>query len=212
MRASRTAATTRGSKTVSRVERKREERVARILDATADELGSKGLSRFSLEDVAERLDVTKGSLYHYFPSREELVMAGIETLARRIMVELNAAVEGSEESATVRLRRLLTRQLDVVVWDYPASIELFTLRDPADVEGKVKAVRAGHDALFRGLVDEGLASGEFHLTSTAASLECMYSSINMSPLWIERDNPTRARQQIQELIDTLLMLVGVVPA
>lgn len=211
MPASRAAGAGRGPETMSRVERKREDRIARILDATADELGSKGLSRFSLEDVADRLDVTKGSLYHYFPSREELVIAGIETLARRIMVELHAAVEGSEESATVRLRRLLTRQLDVVVWDYPASIELFTLRDPADTAGKVKAVRAGHDALFRSLVEEGLAGGEFHLVSTAASLECIYSSINLSPLWIKRDDRARARQQIEELIDTLMMLVGVVP-
>ena len=212
MGASRTGGSAQGSETISRVERKRGERVGRILDAAADELGSNGISRFSLEDVAERLDVTKGSLYHYFPSREDLVLGGIETLARRIMVELHAAVEGSGESATVRLRRLLTRQLDVVVWDYPASIELFTLREPSETAVKVKAIRAGHDEMFRTLVEEGLANGEFRLASTNATLECMYSSINMAPLWIHRSSKARAKQQIDELIDTLLMLVGVLPS
>src|SRR5262249_13093860 len=154
--------------------------------------------------VADRLDVTKGSLYHYFPSREDLILASMETLAARIMVQLRAEVEDGEGSATDRLRRLLARQLAVVVWDYPASIDLFTLREPAEMATKVKAIRAGHDALFRSLVEEGAASGEFRLVSTAASLECIYGAINMAPQWIQRTSRARAKQQIADLIDTLL--------
>lgn len=198
--------------TTSRVERKREQRVGRILDATADVLGRQGITRFSLEEVADRLDVTKGSLYHYFPSRDELILAGMETLANRIMVELRDEVDGRQESATERLRRLLARQLAVVVWDYPASIELFTLREPAGMAARVKALRVSHDALFRALVEEGLASGEFQVTSASASLECIYAAINTAPLWIHRASRKRAQQQIDDLIETLLMVVGILPA
>ncbi len=198
--------------TESRVERKRGQRVGRILDATADVLGRQGISRFSLEEVAERLDVTKGSLYHYFPSKEELVISGIETLARRIMVDLRAEIEGAFDTTTDKLRTLLTKQISVVVWDYPASVELFTIREPADVGRRVKALLAEHHVLFRGVIDEGLASGEFRLTSKPASLQCIYSSINMAPLWIGRSSRSVARRQINELVDTLLMLVGVLRA
>ena len=195
----------------SRVERKRGQRVNRILDATAEVLGRQGVMRFSLEEVAERLDVTKGSLYHYFPSKDELVISAVETLAGRIMVELRAAVDQEHASQTAKLRSLLAKQLSVVVWDYPASVELFTLREPAEAAVRVKALRADHDDLFRAVIDDGIATGEFHLVSTAASLDCMYSSINMSPLWIRRGNRTVAKRQIEDLVETLLMLVGVVP-
>lgn len=197
--------------TGSRVERKREQRVGRILDATADVLGRQGVSHFALEDVAEALDVTKGSLYHYFPSKDELVISGIETLARRILSDLRAEVSSGKASASERLRGLLDRQISVVVWDYPASVELFTLREPADAAHRIKALRAEHDALLRSLIEDGLKSKEFQLFSISASLECIYSSINMAPLWIDRSSRSAARRQIDELIDTLLMVVGVMP-
>lgn len=198
-----------GGATESRVERKRSQRVVRILEATAEVLGRQGMSRFSLEEVADRLDVTKGSLYHYFPSKEELVISAIETLAGSIMVELRAVTELDHPTATEMLRALLAKQITVVVWDYPASIELFTLREPDDVARRVKVLRARHDELFRGVVEKGLATGEFHVASMTATLECIYSSINLSPLWIRRESRAEAARQIEELLATLMMLVGV---
>lgn len=194
----------------SRVQRKRGKRVERILEETAEVIGRQGISRFSLEDVAERLDVTKGSLYHYFPSKDELVISAIETLGYRILADLRAVVEGSQGGAPDTLRALLEKQISVVVWEYPASIELFTMREPADAARRVKAVRKAHDELFRSVIERGLDEGTFRVVSTYTSLECIYSAISMAPLWV-RGGRTAARRLIAELIDTLLMTVGVLP-
>ena len=51
-----------------------------IIAVAAELFGERGYDAVSLDDVAERLDVTKGSLYHYFPGKEELGSAAIETL------------------------------------------------------------------------------------------------------------------------------------
>ena len=65
---------------VSRVQRKRGRRVQEILSTAAELFGERGYDGVSLDDVAERLDVTKGSLYYYFPGKDELAVAAIETL------------------------------------------------------------------------------------------------------------------------------------
>ncbi|MGH3183425.1 MAG: helix-turn-helix domain-containing protein, partial [Streptosporangiaceae bacterium] len=47
-----------------RVQRRRGRRTKEILTAAAELFGERGYEAVSLEDVAERLDVTKGSLYY----------------------------------------------------------------------------------------------------------------------------------------------------
>src|SRR6187399_920302 len=105
--------------TLSRVARKRNQRIRQILEAAADVMGQHGAARFNLEDVAERMDLTKATLYHYFSSREVLLVAAIETLAERIIAELRSVVETDTHGATSCLQALLRKQLSVVVSDYP---------------------------------------------------------------------------------------------
>jgi AcrR family transcriptional regulator len=47
-----------------------------------------------VEQVADQLDVTKGSIYYYFPSKDELGTAAIETVAARLDRAPRAATRG----------------------------------------------------------------------------------------------------------------------
>ncbi len=50
----------------------REEAKNRILDAALQEFSEKGFHQTTMEDVAKRVGVSKGALYLYFKSKEEL--------------------------------------------------------------------------------------------------------------------------------------------
>ena len=63
------------------------------------EVGEGGYDAVSLDDVADRLDVTKGSLYHYFPSKEELVAAAIETRGRDMIAHLEQTIDALQGTA-----------------------------------------------------------------------------------------------------------------
>ncbi|VVJ19133.1 Transcriptional regulator [Amycolatopsis camponoti] len=45
----------------------------RILDAARDLFTTQGVQRTSLQDIADRLGITKPALYYHFPSRDDLV-------------------------------------------------------------------------------------------------------------------------------------------
>jgi AcrR family transcriptional regulator len=52
----------------------------RILDVARELFATQGVQRTSLQDIADRLGITKPALYYHFPSREELVRSIIQPL------------------------------------------------------------------------------------------------------------------------------------
>ena len=63
------------------VQRRKTERPGEILEAAFEEFSQKGFAATRLDDVAARADVTKGTIYVYFSSKEEL----FETMVRQLM-------------------------------------------------------------------------------------------------------------------------------
>lgn len=55
------------------VETKRKARRARILESAVRSFGAKGFYGTSMDDIAEELLMTRGSLYYYFRDKEEIV-------------------------------------------------------------------------------------------------------------------------------------------
>ncbi|AQT78433.1 TetR family transcriptional regulator [Mycolicibacterium litorale] len=52
----------------------------RIQDVARELFGQKGVQRTSLQDIADRLGITKPALYYHFKSREELVRSILQPL------------------------------------------------------------------------------------------------------------------------------------
>src|SRR6185437_11946267 len=67
-----------------------EARRTELLDAALAAFGELGFGRASLQDVADRAGVTKGAIYHYFESKEQLL---IELMRERLL----PAIETDEE-------------------------------------------------------------------------------------------------------------------
>lgn len=199
---------------VSRVERKRGRRIQEILRAAAELFGERGYEGVNLEDVAERLDVTKGSLYYYFASKDELVTAAIETLGKEWTERLERLPEAQDGSAGHRLRALIREHVDIAVREYPGVLRLYLVpRDwPEPQRVRIEALRRQHNALFRRVVEEGVASGEFTVTSVGTTLQCMHAAMSQAPFWCSHKKGQALRRALDELADSLMMLVGVLPA
>jgi len=58
---------------------------ARIVDAAADLMVSKGVAAVSLDEILRATDTSKSQLYHYFASKEDLVVAVAECVRTRIL-------------------------------------------------------------------------------------------------------------------------------
>jgi AcrR family transcriptional regulator len=85
-----------------------EERRGAILEAALSVFSDLGYTQATLNDVADRLGVTKGCLYHYFESKERLLLDLIQDRIGAAIVadEALSSPEGSREEL---LRTLLER-------------------------------------------------------------------------------------------------------
>ncbi|MFD6700943.1 MULTISPECIES: TetR/AcrR family transcriptional regulator [unclassified Microbacterium] len=88
-----------------------EERRAQILDAAVAVFGRQGYRQGSLKTVADEIGLTIQGLLHYFPTKEELLLAALERRNEADQEALDAAYEsgGMLESCRHILRRNLER-------------------------------------------------------------------------------------------------------
>lgn len=197
----------------SRVERRRGRRIEQILTTAAELFGERGYDAVSLEDVAERLDVTKGSLYYYFASKDELGSAAVETLGDAWTARLERLPAGRAGRPRDRLRALVREHITIAVREYPAALRVFLVpRDwPASHQARIKAMRRRHDAVFRAVIEEGVAAGDFEVTGVGTVLQCMHAAMSQASTWCGGLRGAAQDRAVDELTDTLMMLVGESP-
>jgi AcrR family transcriptional regulator len=197
-----------------RLERKRGRRIAEILTTAAELFGERGYDAVSLEDVADRLDVTKGSLYYYFASKDELVTAAIEALGNEWTARLSRIPAARQGPPAQRLHALICEHINIAVREYPAALRLFLdpREWPAAQHARIKDLRRRHDQLFRQVIEEGVRYGQFTVTGIDPVLQCMHAAMSQAPLWCVNLTGAALDDAISELADTLMMLVGERPA
>lgn len=144
----------------------RERRPAEILAAAFEEFQQKGFTATSIDDIAERTGLSKGSIYNYFKSKEHLFREVILSLIVPVLertAEFSANFPGSSE-------RLLRHHLEtlyhsicidtqsrgllhLLVAEGDKFPELITLYRHEVVELSYK--------IFGKVLQRGVASGEF---------------------------------------------------
>jgi AcrR family transcriptional regulator len=101
-----------------------EERREAILEAALSVFSDLGYTQATLNDVADRVGVTKGCLYHYFESKERLLLELIEDRVET-GITANAAQASVEGSRAEVLRMFLER-----LWKHfqePGQVEVAIL-------------------------------------------------------------------------------------
>ena len=92
-------------------ERQRQEREMLVLRAAADLFVERGYHETSMEDIAARVGIAKGTVYLYFPSKREIFLETFRqgTLALQEEVARNMAAEDDTEA---KIRAFIRTRLD----------------------------------------------------------------------------------------------------
>lgn len=188
-----------------RVQRRRDRRRAEILTTATRCLVRHGYQGLHLEDVAERSDIAKATLYHYYPSKDALVSAALENIFTEVMKRLAAREERSAATtAGELLGELIDEQLlistdedtqDVAVFFYPGTW-------PQSFDEDIRAKRRRHDAVMRAVAQRGVDSGEFTCPDLAVAMQCLHGILNHAPTWIRPSWPDEQRQAARAAVVT----------
>jgi AcrR family transcriptional regulator len=127
-------------RSTARIERKRQSRRDRIVQAAIDAVAERGPAEFSVNQLARELDYTPGALYWYFPSKEALVAEVQRIVLARVgtlMAEererwLTAPSVAAEPVRVVALYALLRQALFYLRLERTHRVEARTLAFSVD--------------------------------------------------------------------------------
>lgn len=146
-------------------QRRKETRPQELLDAALELFVEKGFAATRSEEVARRAGVSKGALYLYYPSKEELFKAVVRQKLSQLIAEGQDMV-GSFEGSTSDLLRQLTHIWWERFGDTPAAgihkVVISEVRNfPELAQFYADEVITPADRLFSSTVERGIARGEF---------------------------------------------------
>ncbi|MGH7603683.1 MAG: TetR family transcriptional regulator [Gemmatimonadaceae bacterium] len=94
---------------VLRWERRPEERPSELLEAALRIFAERGYANTRLEDIAATVGVTKGTIYHYFATKEDLLRRAIRHFHEQAFRPLEAVLEKRQSPVSAIIRLFLRR-------------------------------------------------------------------------------------------------------
>ena len=183
----------------------------RILRAAVTLFYRHGFMTTTLDDIAHELGVTKPALYAHFRSKGELLA---EVCRPTIEMSVDAARRGvaSAGSCADRLRFLAVAFTQVII-ERQANIAVYFREEkhlePA-AEAEIDALRREFDSVLSGLLDEGVAAGEFRIADTHVAALAIGGMISWAYTWHRPDGRLSAAALAERMADFTLGVAGVV--
>ena len=146
-------------------QRRKEARPQELLDAALALFVEKGFAATRSEEVAQRAGVSKGTLYLYYPSKEELFKAVVRQTLSALIAEGQEAVGSFEGSSSALLSFLLHTWWERIGNTPAAGIHKVVLSEvrnfPELAQFYTDEVIIPADRLFSSCVQRGMDRGEF---------------------------------------------------
>lgn len=159
-----------------RTVKKPEERRAEIIAAARELFDTQGYEKTTMRHVMERLGIAKGTIYHYFRSKEELLEMVVSETVDEIAVMLEQFVESAEGNALETLQQLIAAGN---VEEESAPI-LEGLHDPANTGMHTRQLAETITKLapfYGSVIEQGVAEGVFQTEHPLEAAEMILTAV-----------------------------------
>jgi AcrR family transcriptional regulator len=166
--------------------RRKTARPAEILSAALASFAEHGFAATRLDEVAARAGVTKGTLYLYFDSKEDLFKA----VVRQELVpslERAEAMVASSAASSLDLLEQLVRNFARIIASPLGAIPKLVLTEAGNFPDLARfyrdAVVDRGKALWRKVIERGIAAGELRPVDVESTVTCIVAPLLLAALW-----------------------------
>jgi AcrR family transcriptional regulator len=175
-----------------------------IIAAAAKVFQTKGYHAATVQDIADAVGILKGSLYHHFKSKEDLLYLIVkEPIAR--LYERMTDIAGSDLPASEKLRRAIRTQLEAFDQHHPHLFVYLRERDEMKrrFREQFKLSPKQYERCWQQILREGMKSGEFR-----PDLDVQVVSYGLLGMlnWLHNWYDPRGRLSVREVGDQLATL------
>lgn len=178
----------------------------RLLRVATRLFARNGFEGTSVQDIVDAAGVTKGAMYHYYGSKDDLLYEVYHQLLSLQTTRLSDIAKGSG-SAEERLRAAAIDVVESSLANLDDMIVFFRSLHmlPEDRQNQIRAERRAYSDQFKSLVEEGMTAGTFRSEVPADIVVHYYlSAINQLGSWYRPDGPLSPRQVGEQYTELLI--------
>ena len=167
--------------------RRKDARPDEIVAAALELFATHGFAATRLDDIARRAGVSKGTLYLYFPSKEELFKSVVREALLPNLAKAEARLAEDKGPTARVLEDILGGLAGMAAGTRLGAIPKLVIAEagnfPSLAEFYVEAVPKRGFAMFRRLIERGVAQGEFRPVDAEAVAPLFAAPILLMALW-----------------------------
>lgn len=181
----------------------------RIVDAARRLFYEKGYERTTLDDIAQRLEVTKQFIYSYYKNKTELLHE-ISMQCIGECLKTQSRILAGKLTLPEKLAKIVDEVAQVII-SYQAQTIIY-LREEMNLDPEIartiREERNEFDHRMMKLLKEGMRSGDFHMVDERVTARCIGGMLVWCALWY-RDLGVLAPAAIGQLVSQNVMrMVG----
>lgn len=190
-----------------RIVKKPTERRSDIIQAARHLFQTKDYEKTTMQDVMDTLCIAKGTIYHYFKSKEALLEAVIEDIVDKSIVEMEKVIKNAKGNALERIQFLIEK--GNMAKDNANILDHLHRRGNEAMHTRLLAKTLVKQApLYGKLIEQGCDEGLFHTETPLECAEFILSAIQfLTDLGIypwSQEDLTRRVQAFPRLIEQQL--------
>jgi AcrR family transcriptional regulator len=184
-----------------------------ILDATDELLTRFGYKKMTIDDLAREVGIGKGTVYLYFPSKEEIALSHVDRIIERLKARL-WEIASSEIVPEQKIKKMLIERVMYrfdAVQHYTMSLnEMMAQIRPRLLERRQRYFEEEAVA-FAAAVSQGIKSGIFTGNAEEAAQSLLIATNSLLPYSLST-NELGSRDEIEDKTSRLaeLLLRGII--
>ena len=160
-----------------------EEKKLAIIKSAAKAFGQKGFHASTIEDITNDLKMTKGSLYYYFSTKEELLfnahLLSLEKVLKNII-----KINDTDDPPDMKLKTAISRHLEVLATDFEGAFLLqYEFHLPKKYLDEIIVMRDTYQKNFIQIIEDGIQAGIFKPQNARMMAFIILGSINWFLRW-----------------------------
>ena len=167
--------------------RRKEARPGELVAAALACFAERGFAATKLDDIAAKAGVSKGTVYLYFPSKEELFKAVVRESLLPNIAQVEAMLEAADMPSAEQLRRLLQfmtgRMASSPVGIIPKLIVTEAGNFPDIARFYLDQVVHRGFAVVGRVLTRGIERGEFRKVDVRHTTFCVIAPVLLTALW-----------------------------
>lgn len=185
-------------------ERERREKREAVLHAAVRSFNEKGFRATSLDDVANALNVTKPTIYHYFGSKDEIlfecVRRGLESLR-----EAAEVIQANGGGGLEQLRRLMLDYAIIMTKDFGRCVTRTADHELSEESrARFRALKREIDQTVRDIVKLGMADGTLAPGDPRLVTFTLTGALNWIARWYDAEGTLTPEEVAESVVATLV--------